>query len=188
MSVKQDVRILKTKERLRNALLSLLKDKPLDEITISEICNKASVNRNTFYSHYESVKDLQSEIEGLFMETLVSKIHVSSDTIESVSDIMKQILDVVIENKDMCALFFTDTGDKNFLKSVLFYALPSAVQNWSEQLQIDEKTATFLYYYIIGGAINVIEIWIKNGFRESTEEMSNLLNGLILNGQNTFSN
>ena len=83
MSVKQDVRILKTKERLRNALLSLLKDKPLDEITISEICNKASVNRNTFYSHYESVKDLQGEIEGLFMETLVSKIHVSSATLKS---------------------------------------------------------------------------------------------------------
>lgn len=188
MSVKQDVRIQKTKERLRNALLSLLKEKPLDEITISEICSKAAVNRNTFYSHYESVKDLQSEIEGIFMETLIPKIHVSSDTIQSVSDIMKQILDVVVENKDMCALFFTDTGDKNFLKSVLFYALPSAVKNWSEQLSIDEKTATFLYYYIIGGAINVIENWIKNGFQESTEEMSKMLNGLILQGQSYFSN
>ncbi len=188
MSTKQDARIQKTKERLRAALLSLLWEKPLDLISISEICNKASINRNTFYSHYESVKDLQSEIEGLFMESLISSIKIDEESISSVSDIMRQILECVKANSDMCALFFTETGNKNFIRSVFLYALPSAVKNWSEQLNIDEEAATFLYYYILGGAVNVIEVWIKNGFKESVDEMSVLLNGLILQGQSYFKN
>lgn len=188
MSTKQDARIQKTKERLRAALLSLLWEKPLDLISISEICNNASINRNTFYSHYESVKDLQSEIEGLFMESLISSIKIDEESISSVSDIMRKILECVKANGDMCALFFTETGDKNFIKSVFLYALPSAVKNWSEQLNIKEEAATFLYYYILGGAVNVIEVWIKNGFKESVDEMSELLNGLILQGQSYFKN
>lgn len=186
MGAKLDVRIIRTKERLKSALLELLKTESIDEISISEICAKASVNRNTFYSHYQSIKDLQSEIEGQFMEIIISKIHVSSDTIDSVSDIMKQILECVSDNAEMCSLLFSDNGDKGFLKKILLFALPSAVKNWSDELSISLEDATLLYYYVIGGSINVIEMWIKNGCKESTSEMSSKLNSLILYGQDAF--
>ncbi len=186
MGTKLDIRIIRTKERLKNALLELLKTEHIEDISISEICAKASVNRNTFYSHYQSVKDLQSEIEGQFMEMIISKIHVSSDTIDSVSDIMDQLLECVADNAELCSLLFSDNGDKSFLKTILFFALPSAVKNWSDELHISMDDATLLYYYIIGGSISVIELWIKNGFKESPHDLSIKLNSLILDGQNAF--
>lgn len=188
MGAKYDIRIVRTKERLKSALLELLKEKRLDDISISEICAKASVNRNTFYSHYQSLKDLQSEIEGQFMETIISRIHVSSDTIDSVSDILRQLLECVAANAELCSLLFSENGDKGYLKNILFFALPSAVNNWSEELHISIEDATLLYYYVIGGSINVIELWIENGFKESPQDLSEKLNGLILHGQSAFSN
>ena len=62
-----DVRVQKTKERLSASLLSLLKEKSIEKVSICEICNRAGVNRNTFYSHYLSVKELLEEIEAQFL-------------------------------------------------------------------------------------------------------------------------
>lgn len=50
-----------TAVKFDKALLSLLELKPLEYITISEICKKAGVNRSTFYLHYENVSDLLQE-------------------------------------------------------------------------------------------------------------------------------
>ena len=43
------------------ALISLLKEKDLEYITVKEICEKAGVNRSTFYLHYETIADLIDE-------------------------------------------------------------------------------------------------------------------------------
>ncbi len=56
-----DLRVIKTKEALHNSLLELIKDKPLDTISVSELCRKAKVNRGTFYFHYDKVEDVFEE-------------------------------------------------------------------------------------------------------------------------------
>ena len=43
------------------ALIYLLEKKDIEYITVKEICNKAGVNRSTFYLHYESINDLLDE-------------------------------------------------------------------------------------------------------------------------------
>ena len=43
------------------ALIQLLEKKDIEYITIKEICNKAGVNRSTFYLHYENINDLVEE-------------------------------------------------------------------------------------------------------------------------------
>jgi len=57
-----DRRIKKTKESVRTAYLNLLKEKPAEKITISEIARNANIDRKTFYLHYSSVNDLVNSI------------------------------------------------------------------------------------------------------------------------------
>ena len=57
-----DLRILKTQERLQNALLELLEKKELKEITVKEICDKAGISRNAFYQHYSYKEDLYNQM------------------------------------------------------------------------------------------------------------------------------
>ena len=54
---KSDLRILKTQEKLREALGSLMTEKPFDSISVIEICEKANVRRATFYRHYPDKGD-----------------------------------------------------------------------------------------------------------------------------------
>ncbi len=67
-----DLRIVKTKEALHIALLTLLKNKPLEAISISEICRIAKVNRGTFYLHYTQVGDLFEEYFKEIMDDLAN--------------------------------------------------------------------------------------------------------------------
>lgn len=50
-----------TAKRMDEALIMLLREKNLEYVTIKEICARASVNRSTFYLHYENIGDLLLE-------------------------------------------------------------------------------------------------------------------------------
>ena len=181
-----DVRIVKTKERLKRALLDLLESRGLDEISISEVCDRAGVNRNTFYSHYQSVKALLEEVEAQFLEELINAINISTDSISSVQGLMGLILSKVKENSDMCTLLFSDHGDRNFLRSILLYFLPNAISNWKDGLELSDRDARLLFFFISGGAVSIIEEWIRGGFDWNEEELVSKLDSMIMRTQSTF--
>ena len=58
MEKKTDLRIIKTKKVIYEALIDLMKEKTFEEIKVSDICNKALINRSTFYAHYEDKYEL----------------------------------------------------------------------------------------------------------------------------------
>ena len=59
----QDVRVIKSKKAIRDALFSILASKPINKITIKEISETAGINRKTFYTHYDSIEDIITEME-----------------------------------------------------------------------------------------------------------------------------
>ena len=56
-------RVQYTRRALREALIDLVSEKPLANITITDICARADINRSTFYLHYQGVHELLGEIE-----------------------------------------------------------------------------------------------------------------------------
>lgn len=64
-----------TRMVLKESLMELLKNKPISNITIKEICEEADINRSTFYSHYSSQYDLLNAIEEEFIEDMVSTLN-----------------------------------------------------------------------------------------------------------------
>ena len=69
MKEKTDLRIIKTNKILFDALLKLMKKKNFEKIKISDICEKALINRSTFYAHYEDKYEL---LMALFEEQKIS--------------------------------------------------------------------------------------------------------------------
>jgi len=54
----EDRRIQKTLSLLREALVSLIAEKPYDSIVVKEILDRANVGRSTFYTHFRDMDDL----------------------------------------------------------------------------------------------------------------------------------
>ena len=48
-----DIRVKKTKRAIQKAFVALLREKPIEKITVKEIAERAEINKTTFYSHYE---------------------------------------------------------------------------------------------------------------------------------------
>ena len=69
---KSESKYFNTAVRFDKALLSLLEKKPFEYITISEICEKAEVNRSTFYLHYENTSDLLKETTAYVLDNFTS--------------------------------------------------------------------------------------------------------------------
>ena len=65
-----DRRILNSKRKLKETLLLLLKKTKLKEITVLELCEKANINRTTFYKYYTDIDDLVYKIEEDLIENL----------------------------------------------------------------------------------------------------------------------
>ena len=77
--MKQDTREQVMKKRMQEALLDLLRTKPLFEISVAEFCRAARVGRTTFYRYYGNIRRLLEELlEGLLAEMASVADHLTS--------------------------------------------------------------------------------------------------------------
>ncbi len=65
-----DLRIVKTQKAIREAFLALRENMPLEKIKVRDICEKALINKSTFYSHYTDVFDLSDKMENEYIERM----------------------------------------------------------------------------------------------------------------------
>ena len=74
MAGKSDARVRYTQRALKQALLTLLKEKSVNKITVKEVCALAELNRATFYSHYSDCFALLESIENELLEAFVQSL------------------------------------------------------------------------------------------------------------------
>jgi len=115
---KSDRRVQYTKRVLKEAVLELLEKKPIDDLTIKEICELADVNRGTFYLHYAQPRDILAEIENDFLQQNAAAFDQywkqDRDT-ERIALIFR----FVMENRRVCRLLMGDNGDPQFFRNLI---------------------------------------------------------------------
>jgi AcrR family transcriptional regulator len=188
---KEDYRIKITKLMIRKSYAELLKEKSDKKITVKDLCEKADINRGTFYSHYKDVDDLQnqlvSQFTSLLEETFVEFL--STVDIENLTtkDFIRGLLKSIYTNKDLCEILLYSGNSQSLIREILDMA-KNLVNNFYAKLfkskSIEE--INFWYNFVAGGALFVILDWINAGFKESIDELANELNEIILATTNTL--
>lgn len=69
-----DLRVKKTRRAIRSAFYELIKEKPLEKITVREIAERAEINKTTFYAHYETVYDLVDQLQQEAVAEILQKM------------------------------------------------------------------------------------------------------------------
>lgn len=172
---KHDLRVVKTKNRIHAALSELLRSKPLTRITISELCREASINRGTFYFHYQEIGDVFKE---LFEEIML-------DLKESYYEPYRQtdILDVDKLDPNVVRIFHHVEKYQDFYKFILseevstkfYYMLFDEIRSFSIESGNTLKDAEFngyLHSYVSNAIIGLIIEWYRNNFEESADDMN----------------
>ena len=164
MANKVDVRIVKSKESLMSALIGLMGKKKLEELTISEICQEADVNRNTFYSHYSSVRELFDEMNGKYLEALFASAKVFDEPNDSTIKNLVNVLDKMKEKGNLTKIIFSEFNSIKYLNTLLQILFPTSI---IDNLKIENLSLEECHAFLIGGITSLILRWIENDFQES---------------------
>lgn len=183
---KVDRRVLYTKMFLRESLLELLREKPISRITPTELCRRAGINRNTFYSHYPSPEALLCDIEeDLFRQVRGSLERISSG--QEISLLIAEICVAIAENYDLCRILLSENGDARFLERLINLAHDQTLLSWSNAgIHADEAAQETLYAYAVHGSVAVIRAWVCLGMPQSPHEIADQLNRMTQSGLSGF--
>ena len=157
---------------LEEALLDLMKNKPVEKITPTELCRKATVNRNTFYSHYSSVSELYESIENSLINSVDESLNESGTTIEAITVICRMLK----SNKMISDIIFSKHFSSKIMKRVFVMTDKFNMNKMnSENSKLSDNYKQMVSAYTIMGSAAALECWVKNGMRESPEEVAEFI-------------
>lgn len=145
-----DLRILKTQERLQNALLELLETKELKAITVKEICDKAGISRNAFYQHYRYKEDLYDQMAAQATERIQESLtpiipdasEIKEGTIEAYA---RRIIAGISEVRDL--IYVMLKGDDGiFLRQLTDLVFAQNLRNVRLFFDMQDSPELRLYY------------------------------------------
>ncbi|KWX81220.1 TetR family transcriptional regulator [Paenibacillus riograndensis] len=159
-------------ERLTNTLLLLIRDKPLSDISISELCEGAGVGRVSFYRNYSEKEDiLKAYIDQLF-QSFMDEYHKNSKGIERpLSDLIRALFTHIEDQLDFYRLL-NERGLVYLLKDVVLEICGLK----PESSKIEAYSKAFVAYTLYGW----IEVWFQRGMKESATEMADMFKNLGL--------
>ena len=97
---KMDARKRYTQMVLKQSFLKLLKEKPVNRITVKEVCALAQLNRATFYAHYSDCFALMESIENELIDAFEESLRYVNSF--DVTALIEAIYDIVDQNQAAC--------------------------------------------------------------------------------------
>ena len=179
-----DLRILKTQERLQNALLELLGTKELKEITVKEICDKAGISRNAFYQHYGYKEDLYDQMvaratEGIRDSLMPIIQDASVVTEDAIISYAKHIIEGISEVREL--IYVMLKGDDGiFLRQLTDLIFGQNLTNALSFFDMKDSAELRLYYEFqsAGMAAFIVKWILDEGISE--EKAASLLAQILL--------
>ena len=171
----ENQRIRLSKTMLKDALMALLLQKPIEKITIYELCSRAQINRTTFYKYYGSQYDLLNEIENDFFGQLEELL--SAEDVEDPQGICR-LLERLEENVAQCRLLINALPDQDFSEKLFHLPVVRALLDSHTPRMTDPWQAEYIRLFFYQGGYAVIRRWINSDNREPPAEIAKLLIGL----------
>ena len=180
-----DRRVRKTRRQLRECLITLLKEKKVQDITVRELTDMADLNRGTFYLHYKDVFDLLEKTEAELQEDfnqLVCK-HDAVDLKQRPSVIFNEIYSLVYDNADLIEILLGENGDLNFVNRLKQLIREKCLKDWMEVFRSGNAAAFDAFFsFIVSGCIGLVQYWLQTGLKETPEQMAKLTEHVITKG------
>lgn len=183
MNTNEDLRVKKTKKLIKDSFLELLEEKGYSKVTVTDITNRAMINRNTFYLHYVDKEDL---IDKLIFDTYKEKetkitniimLHVLNNfrNQEKLQElILYDIINFFLEEINFYRIFLRDPGLDGYINK-----LKNTIKRSLKSPFINSVKRNVSFEFIFEGTFGVLTEWIKNDFvskEDLTREMAIILN------------
>ena len=181
---KEDLRVKKTKLLIRNAFISLAKEQSYQKISVKDLCDKAMINRNTFYLHYENKDDLVKELinetinkyKDSFLPLVANFfINIKLKDIDGFAANIASILAILYDDIELYRIILSDDYLVGYFRTVE----GSYEKNIISFLNIRSPRSRLVFRYIMSGCAGILTDWIVK-HTLSIEETSELIAKLVI--------
>jgi len=190
------MKTIHAQEKIQQALIALINQKSLENITITDITRTAKINRGTFYLYYQDKHDLLSQIEIAIMDNLMSMddefklILTESSTIEQFVKAQKpftiQKLQYLRKERGLINAMISSHGDPAFIAKVQNYfrefyfnldccPIIASCLIASDPIIPDDYRINI----ITSGIFSTVLHWLEKDTQETPEQIADIINSIL---------
>jgi len=179
-----DARVRRTRLQLGTALLNLIIEKPINDVTIQDILDRSGVGRSTFYLHYRDKDDLLVSQLETFLETISSSLSDRKDKSHRVMPVAELFAHIGNQNK-----LYRVLSDSGHLKDFFELAEGHFARGIERRLKESGRLATLPQRELAarssalsGSLLSLLRWWLDRGEKESPEEMDQMFHRMVWTG------
>ena len=181
-------RVAITKRMLEEALLDLLRTKTIDEISVTELCERAGINRTTFYAHYRIPEDILDEMQQNMMDSFIAIEQQKypngcKDHLSFYQDLCRFIYDRAEEMKILLA----NVKNIDPKKIYALYRNRDTLVSTFLQHTFSENEMSLIIAFIAGGVYHLCRAWLIDNIPMSPEEVGALMYKIVDEGREEIS-
>lgn len=177
MAENQRVRL--SKQLLRQSLIELLNEKSIHKVSVREICEKAQVNRSTFYKYYGSQYDLFRDMEEEIIHHVNDHLRAEPSTMTGDLSQITKLITFVSENADLCKIIINHNIDPQFPEALV--NLPS-LRQWIDnrfRAEYNQTEMEYVYGLVVNGGFSIIRMWLNKEDPEPPDVIAEVLRRTI---------
>ena len=187
-----DRRTIRTKKMIRSALAELIDEKGFINVSVTDLTQRADINRGTFYLHYVDKYDLLEKIENEIIQEIEDETkHLDSvnmmniDTTNEPLPFMVKLFEYFRENSVIIKSILGPKGNPTFDRKIKKFIKTNLFEKQkSKSFNVDQAVISEEYFipYILSADLGVIQHWLEKGMKESPDEMALILARMSLLG------
>ena len=186
---KPDRRIRRTCERLGSALVALIQERPIDDVTVQDVLDRASVGRSTFYLHFRDKDDLLLSQLEKFLETMSTALSVRKEESHRVVPVAELFAHIGSQKKLYRALAdsgrlndFFDLAQGYFARGIEQRLRESKRLSKLAQPKLPQREVGARASALAGSMLSLLRWWLDRGARESPRAMDELFHRMVWKG------
>ncbi|HAJ73766.1 MAG TPA: TetR family transcriptional regulator [Lachnospiraceae bacterium] len=182
----RDERYQTAEEAIFDAFFLLIREKPMDKISVSDVIKKAGVVRSTFYNHFENIPDMIAGLENKILNDIsemMNDFHAKNDT-EFCIRFFSSLCNYTKDNPYLIEMLSSPAQSNSFFEKMLtmlhnYVTGLTAVSHKSEE---EKEQLSYGIACAIGATIGILHKWTRDQCRVPTETIARLLAGNFVNG------
>ena len=187
---KEDLRVQKTKQLIKEAFIDLIEIKGYNYVSVSDITKRANINRNTFYLHYKDKEDLIIKLLGEAYARLDKELSyftsIKKSSMDQISEVeirwgARRMLRIIEPEIEFYRIVLLDKSTQGYINN-LNLMLKKHLANL---LNVKNIRSNLIYEYAFSGMFGLIEQWIIYS-PTSADETSKIFARLAYNNLQEF--
>ena len=178
---KEDIRVQKTLKAIHDAFSSLLQEMPYEKISVKALCERAMINKTTFYRYYPTLDDLLEQVQSELAAPYVNR----TSGLRYPEDIEQIVREFMVYSAQQGPLY-----DAILSSGVYASIMQKMLEDMSKERDLDFKPPRgwndvewALYIdHVNSSQVRIYSKWVADGRKIPAEQMAEMAVRLICDG------